>query len=158
MTKPAAPTEKYVARAKAFAEAIDLAISVRKAALGPKADARMTKFEKETKAMVLNPQPAFAKLASLKYLEAAFFTYWNESSDPHVTRFWREVGKRKLPFHRRDWAKEPLARGRITSQVEYEVVTDAIGDDRFSNVEKAKLDSMLGAYGTAASKRARRVR
>ncbi len=152
MTKRAAPTKKYLERAKAFAEAIDLATAVRKAALGPKADLGMSRFEKKMKTKALEPEPAFAKLASLKYLEAAFFTYWNESPEPHVKTFWREVAKRGLPFHRRDWAKEALARGRITSQVEYEVVTDATGDDRFSSAEKAKLDSMLGAYGRAASK------
>ena len=115
----------------------------------------MTKLEQETKRMALNPDPAFAKVASLKYLEGAFFTYWNESTDPHVMTFWREVAKEGLPFRRRDPVKEVLARGKIQNDVEFEAVTDAFGDDRFNEAKKRRFDSLLGAYGSAVLKNAR---
>lgn len=163
MTQRAAPTKKsptkaYLARAKAFAETIDLATAVRTAAHGRKADARITKFEQQLKALALAPDRAFASLASLKYLEVAFFTYWNECPEPHIATFWHQVAKRKLPYRLRDWAAEALTRGRITSQVEYEAITDAIGDDHFSQAETIKLESMLSAYALKTSKRAKRAR
>ena len=100
MTKRAAPTKKYLERAKAFAEAIDLATAVRKAALGPKADLGMSRFEKKMETKALEPEPAFAKLASLKYLEAAFFTYWNESPVTSTSRRsgarWRSANFRSI--------------------------------------------------------------
>jgi hypothetical protein len=148
--KPARPSAKYLARANALAEAIDLAKQMREGALGPGADTDMTLFEQEMKRMALEPEPAFAKLASLKHAEQAFLTYWNEATGPHIEAFWRELAKRGLTFQRRDVGRAALSRGRITSRVDYDAVKDAISDERFTDAEKKKLDKMLGAYERTA--------
>jgi hypothetical protein len=73
-----------------------------------------------------------------------------------VQTFWREIAKRGLPFHRRDAARIALERGRITIRSDYETVGDAVSEERFTDAEKERLDSMLLSYETAAAKTRRR--
>jgi hypothetical protein len=70
MAKRTAPSETYLTRARTFAEAIDLAANVRRAA--HVSQAAMTKFEQKLKTMALDPEPPFAKVESLKQLENNF--------------------------------------------------------------------------------------
>ena len=140
-------SEKYWTRARALADAIDIAIEVRAKAGGDGFDQNMTAFELDTKRMALNPEPASAKLASLKFLESAFLTYWNETVDDFVQTFWDEIAARGLPFSRRDPVRAALARGRITNEVDAELIADAVSDERFDVDERRRLDALLEAYG-----------
>ncbi len=149
----AKPSAKYVARARALAEAIDLAQEIRAATPHARDDEGLVLMELETKRMALDPEPPFANLKSLKHAEAMFFTYWGEGGGPEIEAFWRELERRKLPFQRVDTARAALDRGRIVDQVEYETVADAVSDERFSDAEKKKLGAMLDAYGTRAAKK-----
>lgn len=135
---------KYVARANALVAAMDIALALREAM--PRADRKayathLALLER----MVLDPAPGFAKLASLAYLEADFFGYWNEASGRHVERFWREVAKRGLPFERTDVVGDVLARGRIKTRVEYELVVDAMTAE-LPATKQRKLSKLIGDY------------
>ena len=59
-----------MARAKQPAEAIDLAANVRATHSNMGVDANAVLMEHEIKRMALEPGPSFARLASLKFLEA----------------------------------------------------------------------------------------
>lgn len=143
-----APSRQYVERAEALAAAADIATAIR----GDEPSA----FELAVKQMALHPELGFATVSSLASLEADFFTYWNEGAGRDMEAFWREIERRRLPFRRRDVVAEVLARGRITSREDYDTVTDLISDDRFSDAEKQKLGSMLGAYESSAARARRR--
>src|SRR5688500_15679197 len=99
--KPKEPSAKYLARARALADAIDLSIGIYAALPAAEQDAMMT-AALEHKKMALAPEPPFANLRSLAYLEDAFLTYWNEANGEHIERFWRLVAERRLPFQRKD--------------------------------------------------------
>jgi len=122
------PSPAYKARARALAQAVDIAAVVRATAtVQGEPQSEMQDFERrEIKAKALAPEPPFASLESLAYVEDAFFTYWNEASGDHVERFWRLVAEQGLPFKRRDVVREVLNRGRINDDIEYQQVTDGL--------------------------------
>jgi hypothetical protein len=156
------PSAKYTARAQAFAEAIDIGISLfvpmsegerRNLASPPSPEeeiAQMTTEWSRYKADALTPEPAFATVRSLAYLEEAYLTYWNEAAGGHVERFWQAVAERALPYKRRDILREVLNRGRIGSEAEYETVTDSLAVQQqlgmISAEEAIKLNEFLGQY------------
>lgn len=144
------PSAKYLARAHALVEALDIARAL--VSSMPRADRKGYATHLElTERMALDPAPAFAKLASLAYLESDFFTYWNESAGKHVERFWREVAKRKLPFERRDVIGDVLERGRIKTRIEYELAVDAVGV--LGAAKARKLSKLIGDYEQRAGRR-----
>jgi hypothetical protein len=150
------PSPKYLARAAAFAAAIDVATKLM-AARPARYDAQLRRHHAELTKLALAPKPAFAKLASLRFLEQDFFTYWNETPEARATAFWRELAARKLPFERRDAPAEVLARGRITNAVDYEAIGDiGVDDERFPPAEQAKLHAARDAYAESRVRARRR--
>ena len=151
------PSAKYLARAAAFSEAIDVGTAIAQAVPG----VAWEDWETLYKAPALAPEPVFATLKSLAYLEGAFFTYWNEASGEHVERFWQHVAERGLPFQRRDLVREALSRGRIKTDMEYQAIVDAwvvlqqIG--KLSQAEAESLSKMVEQFEQRAksSKRTR---
>ena len=143
---PKKPSAKYLARAAAFAEAIDIGTAIAKAVPG----VAWENWETLYKTSALAPEPAFATLKSLAYLEDAFFTYWNETSGEHIERFWQRVTERDLPFQRRDLVREVLSRGRIRTEMEYQTIVDAwvilqqIG--KVSQTEAESLSKMMEQF------------
>jgi hypothetical protein len=135
---------KYAARANALVEAIDIALALCDSMPRAHRKAYATHLALLER-MVLHPAPGFAKLASLAYLEADFFTYWNEAAGKHVEKFWREVGKRGLPFERTDVIGDVLARGRIKTRIEYELAVDALGP-ALGAAKQRKLSALIGEY------------
>jgi hypothetical protein len=131
-------SKKYLARANALAAAVDIAAIVRPT--GAEA------LETATKLMALHPELGFESLESLAFLENDFFTYWYEDTEPHVDEFWKLVAQHGLPYKRRDPVREIIRRGRIRSDVEYEVAKDGIDDERLSDIEKDQLGAILEAY------------
>jgi hypothetical protein len=148
---------KYLERAKAFAEAVDLALEIR--ATPQWQDQGLVEHYHWLKARAVPPyaDPACANLRGLAQLENIFFTEWNEDSGAHVERFWQRVAERGLPFQRRSMVREVLARGRINSEMEYQTITDAIVIERqmgrVSPAEADKLGRMLGQFERQAGKR-----
>ena len=155
---PKGPSAKYLARARALAEAIDLSIGLY-AALPAHERGSMMKASLERNRMVLAPEPPFANLRSLAYLEDEFLTYWNEASGEHIERFWQLVAERDLPFRRKDVVREALSRGRINNDIEYQTITDSIVIQqqigKISRAEADRLSKMLGQFekGSVARRR-----
>jgi hypothetical protein len=148
---------KYLARARAFVEAVDIATELR--ATPPSKDRHLFDWYVWLKARAVPPyaDPVNANLRGLSGLEDIFFTEWNEGSGEDVERFWQLVAERGLPFQRRDIVRQVLARGRINSEMEYQTVTDAIVIQeqlgRITPAEADKLGGMLGQFEQRAAKR-----
>ena len=157
--KPKGPSAKYLARAHALAEAIDLSIGLYAALPAHERDSMMKASLLERKRMVLAPEPPFANLRSLAYLEDEFLTYWNEASGEHIERFWQLVAERDLPFRRKDVVREALSRGRINNDIEYQTITDSIVIQqqigKISRAEADKLSKMLGQFEKGSMARRR---
>jgi len=143
---PKKPSTKYLARAAAFAEAVDLGTEIAKTVPEIASEDWNTFF----KVPALAPEPAFATLKSLAYLENAFFTYWNEASGEHVERFWQRVAERGLPFQREDLVREVLSRGRIRTEIEYQTIVDAWvilqQTGKLSQAEAEELSGMMQQF------------
>lgn len=105
----------------------------------------------------LEPEPAFANLKSLAFLEDAFFTFWNESTGAHVRRFWHSIAERGLPFERKDIVGDVLLRGRIRTRIEYDHVTDGLvvlrQEGKISATEQRRLSAMLDEYEARSRRR-----
>jgi hypothetical protein len=150
------PSATYLVRARAFAEAVDIGISIYDAC-PPSDEDGLSNLPSSTYArqsldlarQALHPEPPFANLKSLAYLQDAFFTFWNESRGAHVARFWHTLAERGLPFAREDVIGRVLQRGRIRTVLEYEHVTDTMGastQGKLSTTDQQRLSDMLDAY------------
>jgi hypothetical protein len=152
------PSAKYLARARALAEAIDLSIGLYAELPAHERDS-LVKTSLEHKQMALAPEPPFANLRSLAYLEDAFLTYWHEASGKHIERFWQLVAERGLPFQRKDVVGEVLRRGRIRNDFEYQTITDSIVIQqqigKLSRAEADRLAKMLGQFEKRSAVRPR---
>ena len=148
---------KYLARAQAFAAAVDLAVQIR--SMPQWEDRALVEHYVWLKARAVPPyaDPACANLRGLAQLEDIFFTEWNEGSGEEVERFWQLVAERGLPFQRRDIVREVLERGRINSEMEYQTVTDVIVIQeqlgRITPAEADKLGRILGQFEQRAATR-----
>src|SRR6185436_13750663 len=148
---------KYLARAQAFCEAVDLAVAIRSAP--PYEDKRDVEHYLWCKERAVPPykDPVIANLRGLAELEIIFFTSWNEGSGEDVERFWQLVAERGLPFERKDIVRATLNRGRINSEMEYQTITDSIVIQqqigKISAAEADRLDKMLGQFGERANRR-----
>jgi len=76
--------------------------------------------------MANNPKPQFRKLASLKFLENDFLTYWNEAKGVDIELFWKKVYFNKLNFKRKDVIATVLKRKKIKDIHEYNVIVDTL--------------------------------
>jgi hypothetical protein len=141
---------EYVTRARALAQAVDIAAAVRATVLGAPQGEMLAFERREIKDRALAPEPPFATLESLAYLEDAFFSYWNEASGEHIERFWRLLREQGLPFRRRDVVGEVLKRGHIEDDIEYQHVTDGIvilqQTGKISREESDRLSLMLKQF------------
>ena len=152
-----AKSAKYLGRARAFVEAVDIAVELR--ATPPSKDQHLFDWYVFLRTGATPPyrDPVNANLRGLAALESIFFTEWNEGSGEVVERFWQLVADRGLPFARKDIVRDVLARGRINSEAEYHAVTDSIvihqQMGRLSPAEADKLDKMLAQFAQRASKR-----
>lgn len=148
---------KYLARARAFAEAVDLAVAIR--AAPPWEDQGLVEHYYWCKERALPPyaDPVNANLRGLAELENIFFTEWNEGSGEHVERFWQLVAERGLPFERKDIVRDVLNRGRITNVMEHQTIADSIVIQRqmgkISVAEAEKLAKMLGQFEERTNRR-----
>ena len=148
---------KYLARARAFAEAVDLAVAIRSAP--PWEDQRAVEHYLWCKERVVPPykDPVNANLRGLAQLENIFFTPWNEGSGEGVERFWQIVAERGLPFERKDIVRDVLNRGRINNEMEYQMITDSIVIQqqmgKITPADAERFDKMLGQFEERANRR-----
>ena len=83
-------------------------------------------FYKELKERILNPDPKFANLQSLKYKVQEVFTYFQEGHGKCVEEFWKEIKAQNLPYKRENKMLKILKRKKINNIDEYDFVIDVI--------------------------------
>lgn len=144
----------YEQEAQKFAAAVDIAIETMKKFPHPLLTAEQieqsVKTYEEWKQMALHPQPQFKKIASLKYLVEALFTYFNEASGKDVEYFWKEIRNKNLGYERENKLEKILLRGYIKTRHEYDFVTDGLviyqQEGAITQEQAAQLSAMLGDY------------
>lgn len=122
------PTKKqtYQERAEQFAKIVDIADKIIRDSktLSEESKLQILNWGQQTKYMALNPEAPFRKVASIKYLENDFLTYWNESNGPDIEKFWAELYQSGFDFKRKDAIQTVLKRKRIKDIHEYDSVID----------------------------------
>lgn len=110
----------------------------------------MINFCNQIKQLALNPEPQFKKVASIKYLETDFFTYWNESADKEVDKFWIELHKNGIDFEKKDTIQTVLKRGKIKDIQEFDNIIDNIVAaeqvGRINREQTIELNKMIGDF------------
>lgn len=97
-----------------------------------------------------NPEPKFQNMRSLKYLEEAVFTRFQECSGENVEEFWRRIKEENLPFKRENKMAKILKRKKINNDIEYDFVTDVIvpyqQEGMITEEEVILLNAYLGKF------------
>lgn len=111
----------------------------------------------EWKDSILNPEPKFRKIASLKYHIQDVFTYFQEGGGEAVEHFWRQLAKENLGYVREDKLRKIIDRGKIKGRIEYELVIDSLvvaeQDGRITTQEAKQLSEMIGEFETRGKKK-----
>ena len=106
---------------------------------------------------ILNPEPKFRKITSLKYHIQDVFTYFQEGSGDAVEHFWKELAVQNLGYVREDKLRKIINRGIIKGRIEYDLVTDSIVSaqqvGRITEQEANQLSEMLGQFETKSKKK-----
>lgn len=108
-----------------------------------------TNLEKD-KTRIIEAEPKFKTLASLKYNIEAIFTYFQEGTGEAVEYLWKKLKESKLDYIREDKFGKIINRGKIRGRIEYEYVIDMIVVAEqiglINKTEKNKLSKMIGEY------------
>lgn len=142
----------YQDRAERLSKAVDIAVKIvnESERFGDDFKTPMINFCNQVKQMALNPEPQFKKVVSIKYLENDFLTYWNESADKEVDKFWIELHKNGIDFEKKDTIQTVLKRGKIKDIHEFDniidniVVAEQIG--RINPEQVIELNKMIGDF------------
>ena len=144
--------QTYQERAERLAKTIDIAekIIVESKSLDEKTRTHFLKWGREIKNMVLNPEPKFKKVASIKYLENDFLIYWNEADGEDIEKFWTELYKNGIDFERKDTLQAVLKRKRIKDIQEYDSIIDNIvAAEQIGRIDKnqvKELNQLIGEF------------
>lgn len=142
----------YQDRAERLSKAVDIAVKIvnESERFGDDFKTPMINFCNQVKQMALNPESQFKKVVSIKYLENDFLTYWNESADKEVDKFWIELHKNGIDFEKKDTIQTVLKRGKIKDIHEFDniidniVVAEQIG--RINPEQVIELNKMIGDF------------
>ncbi|WP_166921246.1 hypothetical protein [Flavobacterium poyangense] len=146
--------ENYIVAKEAIIKVIDIAIYCFKN-YTPK-DWDVITFESfikvysECKEDVLNPEPQYDNLKSLKYVINDVFIYFQESSGNCVEEFWKEIKKQNLPYKRENKMVKILKRKKINSIQEYDFVIDVLvpyqQEGLINSSEVTLLNELIGRF------------
>ena len=151
--------QTYQERAEQLAKVVDIADKIirNSTTLSEESKLQILNWGQQIKHMALNPEPPFKKVASIKYLENDFLTYWNESSGPDIEKFWAELNQCGIDFKRKDIIQTVLKRKKIKDIHEYDGVIDniVVGEQRgqINNDQVIELNKLIEEFEKRKSQR-----
>lgn len=145
---------KYLEQAANLVKAIDIAIDVIRTTPPKGFDQKQIQTVLQSydgfKKQVVEAEPKFKTLASLKYDIENVFTYFQEASGDTVNEFWRRIKEAGLPYERVNKMDRLLKRKKIKNQIEYDYVVDTIVPLQqagiLSNEDVKRLHEMIKSY------------
>ena len=148
------PSKRYVEKATALSQAIDIAIATFREVPPEgfsKADVEhFVTVYLDWKDNLFNTEPQFLNVTSLAYVEADVFTYFQEATGNTVNLFWEKIKAAHLPYKRVDKLAKILKRGRIKDDIEYQFITDVLvaykQEGRLTEEEATLLSNMIGEF------------
>lgn len=104
----------------------------------------------EWKENILNPEPKFKNLKSLKYEYDNIFTEFQEGNGDYVEEFWKEIKAQNLPYKRENKLAKILKRKKINNIHEYDFIIDVIvpyqQEGLINEEEVVLLNKWLGEF------------
>lgn len=112
--------------------------------------AHVVSLHHEWKNAVLNPEPKFKNITSLKYDIQNVFTFFQEGSGETVEYFWRQIKNENLDYVREDKLRKIIERGKIKGQIEFDLVTDSLipaeQEGQITKMEALQLSNMIREF------------
>jgi hypothetical protein len=106
---------------------------------------------------LLNPDPKYLNLGSLKYKIQDVFTYFNEGTGETVNEFWRRIKESGLPYYRENKLEKILSKKKIKNLQEYDYVIDTMvpfkQEGAISETDFELLSQLIGEYETKKAKK-----
>lgn len=106
---------------------------------------------------LLNPDPKYMNLGSLKYKVQDVFIYFNEGSGPTVDLFWKKIKENDLPYERENKLEKILSKKKIKTQQEYDYVIDTMvpfkQEGMINETDFELLNQLIGEYETKKAKK-----
>jgi hypothetical protein len=155
------PSKKYEEMSLSLIKAADIAIEAM-IKFPPKKESddfnkHLLNCYHEKKELIINAEPKFRNLISLKYDYEDIFTRFQEGNGEDVEEFWRRIKEENLPFKRENKMAKILKRKKINNNIEYDFVTDVMipyqQDGIITEEELVLLKSYLGKFEEKQSKR-----
>ena len=124
------PSQKYIEQSTNLVKAIDIAIEVVKSH-PPKGfnEYHIQLFldgYNSFKKLIIEADPKFSNLGSLKYKIQDVFTYFNEGAGETVNEFWKRIKESNLPYERENKLEKILSKRKIKNRQEYDYVIDTM--------------------------------
>lgn len=124
------PSQKYIEQSTNLVKAIDIAIEVVKSH-PPKGfnEYHVQLFldgYNRFKNQIIEAEPKFSNLGSLKYTIQDVFTYFNEGAGETVNEFWKRIKESNLPYERENKLEKILSKRKIKNRQEYDYVIDTM--------------------------------
>lgn len=146
--------DKYAQDAQNLSKAIDIAVKVIKNYPPKRWDenniSHVVNLNLEWKGNILNPEPKFRNLKSLKYYIEAVFTKFQEGNGVFVEEFWKEIKKQNLPYKRENKVAKILKRKKINNIYEFDFVIDVIvpyqQEGLINSEEVALLNELISEF------------
>lgn len=109
------------------------------------------------KKQIIEAEPKFQTLVSLKHDIATIFTYFNEGAGETVNEFWKKIKESGLPYVRENKLEKILSRKKIRNQQEYDYVVDTMvpfkQEGMISEADLELLNQLIGEYENKKTKR-----
>lgn len=101
---------------------------------------------------LINPEPRYRNIKSLRYLENDVFTYFQESSGKTVDFFWEQINRWGLDYQRENKLVKIVKREKIRNQLEYDFIIDVLvpyQQEGIISIEEANLlNQLIAEYET----------
>ena len=99
---------------------------------------------------VLNPEPLFHNLTSLRFIKSDILRYFQEGSGKAVDVFWKDINAKKLDIVRENRFEKVIKRGKIKNQIEYDIIIDLynsyIETNILSTMEIDKINHLISNF------------
>ncbi len=119
----------YLVQSNEVAKIIDIAIkafSINPPDVGEEGIKQIIKSYLHYKEKVLNPEPQYLNLTSLRIGKNDVLTYFQETNGKTVEYFWKEIEASGINVQRVDKYQKIFKKGKITNEIEYDFVIDTM--------------------------------
>ena len=145
--------ELYLKEAEIVIKIIDIAIkafSTNPPDVGEEGMKQIIKSHLQYKENIINAEPKFQNLASLRIDKNDVLAYFQETNGKTVEYFWKEIEASGINVQRVDKYQKIFKKGKITNEIEYDFVIDTMipmnQEGKFTEDQLDKLELYINEF------------